>query len=424
MLAVAEDIREQIDRILDSETLRSADGLRRLLSFLADKAIAGEADELKEYSIGVDAFGKPSTYDPRQDSTVRIQAGRLRQKLSEYYQSEGKDDRLIVELPKGHYRLNWQPRPSPVALMPGPVPVPAVPARQRRRWGVAAVAFVLLVVWAGLATFELWKERRSTAAFDATWSPELAELWQPILSSDRPVLIALGMPMFVYLPGYGLLNDPQYSTPLDVAKSDKLTDLSNALKLDRKKMLPSHPYASLGAAHAAFLLGRTIGARKSNISTTNGSELSARQMAENNVLMVGPTGFFRVEPKGYEVLPELTMDPTGAVQNLHPRGQEPAVFKGEFSGLQGTTHTLVSLLPGPNGNTTVMYISGRVAVGTVGASEWYTDPANAAKLVAHLRGASGKIPRYYQVLFRVKYQDRIPIETTYVLHRELKPAPR
>jgi hypothetical protein len=65
----------EIERILHSDTFRNSDVLRRLLRFLADKTISGEADQLKEYAIGIDALGKPSTYDPRQDSVVRIQVG-------------------------------------------------------------------------------------------------------------------------------------------------------------------------------------------------------------------------------------------------------------------------------------------------------------------------------------------------------------
>src|SRR5690348_18359932 len=110
MTVADEATKAQIDRILNSDTLKSSTGLKRLLTFLADKAFLGEADGLKEYSIGIDAFGKPASYDPRQDSTVRIQAARLRQKLSEYYQTEGRDAPIIVELPKGHYKLNWSAR--------------------------------------------------------------------------------------------------------------------------------------------------------------------------------------------------------------------------------------------------------------------------------------------------------------------------
>src|SRR5437016_8505076 len=122
-----EAITAEIERILESGTFRNSDALRRLLKFLADKMLSGEADQLKEYSVGIDALGKPSTYDPRHDSTVRIQVGRLRQKLAEYYRTEGKDDGLIVELPKGRFKLTCEPRPvavEPVAEHAEPAPSP------------------------------------------------------------------------------------------------------------------------------------------------------------------------------------------------------------------------------------------------------------------------------------------------------------
>src|SRR5215472_14278357 len=109
MLVRDEVTQAEIERILHSETFRNSEVLRRLLRFLAEKSIAGEADQLKEYTIGIDALGKPSTYDPRQDSGVRIQVGRLRQKLAEYYRLEGKDDLVIIDLPKGRFKLSWEP---------------------------------------------------------------------------------------------------------------------------------------------------------------------------------------------------------------------------------------------------------------------------------------------------------------------------
>src|SRR5437016_1585617 len=105
MVGHEEITRAEVERILHSETFRNSDALRRLLKFLCDKTLAGEADQLKEYSVGIDALGKPDSYDPRQDSVVRIQVARLRQKLTEYYRIEGKDDPIIVELPKGRFKL-------------------------------------------------------------------------------------------------------------------------------------------------------------------------------------------------------------------------------------------------------------------------------------------------------------------------------
>jgi hypothetical protein len=82
-------IQNQIERILHSDELRGCEALRRLLRLLADKSVCGQADELKEYIVAIDGLGKPSSYDPRKNSTVRIQVGRLRQKLADYYRTEG-----------------------------------------------------------------------------------------------------------------------------------------------------------------------------------------------------------------------------------------------------------------------------------------------------------------------------------------------
>jgi hypothetical protein len=110
---MAEPIQQQVQRIVQSEQFRSSEVLRRLLTFLSEKAIAGEADNLREYVVAIDGLGKSSTYDPQHNSAVRIQMGRLRQRLAEYYGTEGKTDPMIVDLPKGRFRL-----PSRSALMP------------------------------------------------------------------------------------------------------------------------------------------------------------------------------------------------------------------------------------------------------------------------------------------------------------------
>src|ERR1700710_1065642 len=107
---MAEPIQQQIERIVHSEQFRSSEVLRRLLTFLSEKAIAGEADNLKEYVVAIDGLGKPATYDPQHNSAVRIQMGRLRQRLAEYYRSEGENDPIVVDLPKGRFRLTFEQR--------------------------------------------------------------------------------------------------------------------------------------------------------------------------------------------------------------------------------------------------------------------------------------------------------------------------
>src|SRR5260370_10864602 len=106
-------VREQVERLLQSKTFQTSEVHRRLLQYLADRTLAGEADRLKEYTVGLEAFGKPPTYDPKRDSIVRLQMGRLRQKLAVYYQSEANGDTVRVTLPKGAFKLAFESNETP-----------------------------------------------------------------------------------------------------------------------------------------------------------------------------------------------------------------------------------------------------------------------------------------------------------------------
>ncbi|MGH9627590.1 MAG: ATP-binding protein [Bryobacteraceae bacterium] len=96
-------VRAQLDRILKSRTFGNAPSLSRFLRHLVQQALAGNANQLKEYSIGVEVFDRGESFDPRIDTIVRVQARRLRAKLEEYYASEGHPDTIIIEVPKGQY---------------------------------------------------------------------------------------------------------------------------------------------------------------------------------------------------------------------------------------------------------------------------------------------------------------------------------
>src|SRR5437879_3109477 len=103
-------IRQYLDRILASATFQQVDRLKRFISFIVSEAIAGRGDQLKEYVIGVQVFGKESSFDPRTDPIVRVQARRLRARLVRYYREEGQNVDLIIDLPKGGYVPVFKPR--------------------------------------------------------------------------------------------------------------------------------------------------------------------------------------------------------------------------------------------------------------------------------------------------------------------------
>jgi serine/threonine-protein kinase len=95
--------RHELDRVLASATFRQADRLKRFLSFIVCEALEGRGDQLKEYVIGVQVFDKDSSFDPRADPIVRVQARRLRSRLERYYREVGGTDAIVIELPKGGY---------------------------------------------------------------------------------------------------------------------------------------------------------------------------------------------------------------------------------------------------------------------------------------------------------------------------------
>ena len=103
-------VRQQLNRILASKTFLQVDRLKRFVGFIVGETLAGRGGDLKEYVIGVQVFGKESSFDPRTDPIVRVQARRLRTRLARYYLDEGNADEVVVDLPKGGYAPVFRPR--------------------------------------------------------------------------------------------------------------------------------------------------------------------------------------------------------------------------------------------------------------------------------------------------------------------------
>ena len=119
-----QEIRAELARVLQSSPFVNSDRLARFLRFTVDTAIAGRGDSLKEYLIGVEVYDRKPPYHPSQDSIVRTEARRLRSKLKEYYEAEGRTDPVFIYFRPGTYlpvfRRNETPADSPLACEPPP----------------------------------------------------------------------------------------------------------------------------------------------------------------------------------------------------------------------------------------------------------------------------------------------------------------
>jgi adenylate cyclase len=116
-------VERQLERVLSSNAFRNCRQLSRFLRFAVDQALAGENGSSKETSIGVEIFGRSPDYDPGADPVVRVEARRLREKLAEYYDREGRDDRIHIAMPKGGYLPAFEIRgatrqPRAIAVLP------------------------------------------------------------------------------------------------------------------------------------------------------------------------------------------------------------------------------------------------------------------------------------------------------------------
>ncbi len=172
-----EAIELQLKRVLQSRIFERAQRSQRFLRYLVDAALSEPPVSVKEYTVAVDVFDRGATYDPSVDATVRVEASRLRSRLREYYDEEGRDDPWLIEVPKGGYAATLHRRLVPETVVPATMVVAtaaearsptgetgAGPGREigwprRRVWTLVAACLLVVLVGAVM----LWRFGRSQA---------------------------------------------------------------------------------------------------------------------------------------------------------------------------------------------------------------------------------------------------------------------
>jgi TolB-like protein len=145
----ADAVRAQLERVLASAGFANSGRLSRFLRFVVERTLDGEGDQLKEYRLGTEVFDRPSDYDPRLDSIVRVEARRLRSKLAEYYGGPGQGDPIVIRVDKGSYTPEFSAPEVPASAQTvdaAPRVAPEAGARPIRWVPVAAAAAALVVM--------------------------------------------------------------------------------------------------------------------------------------------------------------------------------------------------------------------------------------------------------------------------------------
>ncbi len=411
----------QVRKILESRTLQHADALKRLLDYLARQAIENHAGDLKEYTVGLEAFGKPADYNPQLDSSVRVQAGKLRQKLDEYYRTEGTADEVLVALPKGHFKLEFHLRPvvgesmavAATAAAAAAAQAAGVPAsRVTWAWWTSALTTMAAMVVVIIAGSMLYRRSSaaasasvSTASVAAVWTPEMEELWRPFLSNSRPVIVAIGTPLFVKIGG-SFFRDPTLNTWESASQADNVREVQRAIG---GETAGAFLYTGIGEAEGAFELGRLLLTRDHDITLRASNQLTWEDIDHSNVIFLGA-------PKYNQQMLDLPGQQdfdihSSRVRNLHPAPGEPSVFEEKWSPDHvhlDEGHALISRLPGLHRTGDILILAGSYTESTRAAAEFVTRPEYVAALIKKIH-EKGDVPQYFQLVLHVRYKSHTPI---------------
>ncbi len=185
-----EERKAEVQRVLLSPRFRRTPKLQRFLELVCDYYFQNRAQEINEFLIATEAFGKGPDFDPSQDSLVRVQAREVRRRLREHYQGDGKGSRLILDIPLGHYVPDFTVVES------------HAPEKAFRPFKTAGVMLSVTALVCILALIFTDRERRQLLGASAlaaarsapVQNPLLSRLWNRFFESDVPTLLVLSNP--------------------------------------------------------------------------------------------------------------------------------------------------------------------------------------------------------------------------------------
>jgi hypothetical protein len=463
----------QLDRILHGRTLHGSESLRAFLRFVVDQSIENQESQLKEYVIATEVFGRGSDFDPRVDSVVRVQAGRLRTKLHEYYGTEGKDDGIIIDLPKGQYTPvfsyaqkkeergdNGQTVASAVsdaglavaryangsildaATAPAPHGVAQAPRAgdlRSRRWQMAAIAFaVLSVVFGALAffyrarAFELSESialgtMSENEIFDRR---EIEPLWGDLLRSSEPVLVVYSNTLFRGTAEEGM----RLLKSLDAPGSSLGSPIIPQSEIEQSNEPVIEHYTGIGEVMGAYSLGDFFARMRQASRLKRSLLLTWEDLKTENIVVLGSPAenfFLRDLPQKQDFIFKPMPDDNGnksfGIVNTNPQPGEQLRYFAKQDGPSRSQisedYAVISLLQGLDGKKRMLILAGITTLGTQAAAEYVTRPDYIRDLVKHLNtapaGEEPKLPENFQTLVKVKVNGGVPAHISYVTHHRL-----
>lgn len=420
-------ILQQMERILSHAHFRQAKSLERFLRYVVTKTLAGEADHLKEYTLGVEVFQRGDEYDPRHDAVVRVQANLLRKRLTSYYKEEGREDEILITLPKGHYVPEFTLRP--VAVSAAPMPVETVPDRKRRFGTWLAFARVGLIFGFGVLAaiaVQSWRKPPTApgqVADNTAPAPAFLPLWEKFMQPGAHNIVAYGTPQFCVSDGL-YVRDVQVNSAAEMTSGLRLKAIEPVLK-SAAPFAPVEIYTGVGETHGVYLLSKFLWRTTPDVQVTSSRMIRWQELKNTNVIFISSMRFHTLAkelpfPNDFAIQAATQ----GQIINLHPQPGEKR-FYGRTADDPINDYAVITLWPGKHSQQRIMVLSGNTTMGTMAAAEYVTDPEYLRQLYQHLEqcrtqhGNAQHAP-YFQVLVRTEVKDNQPFKISYVTHHDLK----
>jgi hypothetical protein len=419
-----EQLSQQIDNIIKSHSLRGSESLCKLLQYLAKQSLYHPEAPLKEYQIATEVYGRPADFDPQTDSTIRVQAGRLRLKLADYYATEGAADPVVVKIPKGSYHLIFEARAVDAKPGDSGTQLREVPAREPRgsvvvevvpaRWRMAVVLLLVgllasLIVLASVLSSRRQAESSTAKSSAGAVTGPLADFWRPFTAGTEEPWVIFSNAAFVGRPETGMR---YYNSQRD----------SNAAVYDH--------YTGVGEVLAIHALDEAFGTLGRNVLVKRGSLFTLDDVKNNNLIFVGsPSENLSLLdiPNTQEFVFQRVASGNRkgdlSVVNKRPKPGEAATFLASPSDAPLTEdYAVVGLVPGIGSGRYVMILAGTTTFGTQGAVEFVCRQDSVEKLLRAIPGSSsGTIKpfeaRPFEALVRVKIARGVPVESELIAVR-------